>query len=456
MASQSTVGTLKMGVAGVLPAGSNLVLGQNDGNTASLDLNGFNQTAASLVSNPTTPNANTVGKSITCATPATLTINQATTTTYASLITGEVSFEKSGTGKLTLLGANTHNGLTTVSNGVLNIQHRTALGSVTGGTSVANGATLEVQGNLVIGAEPLSLNGAGAGGGALVNVSGTNTYGGLITVATNSTISALSGSTLNLIGGVDKTATTATFTGGGTININGVPVSGSLPGSDLVIDGVGLNMNVASTYNGPTFIKGGGLLINGANQAVPNVSKVTLGDATSNSDGTWFLSGTTQTIAGLASAGTGAKSIALGGGALSVNQANDSVYKGAITGVGSVEKTGAGKLALLAAGGTLDFPTLTVSGGKLDLHSALGTGTTTVNATAEINIGVSETLAALNIGNGGGVNVGALPPPAPAQASEPFAPALEIGSATQAVPEPGSAALLLGGLATLLGFRRRR
>ncbi len=298
------VGTLRMGVVGVLPAASNLILGQNDGNAAVLDLNGFNQSSASLVSNPTTPGANTVGKSITSATPATLTINQATTTTYASLITGEVSVEKSGTGKLTLLGANSHNGLTTVSNGVLNIQHRTALGSITSGTSVANGATLEVQGNLVIPAEPLSLNGVGAGGGALVNVSG------------------------------------------------------------------------------------------------------------------------------------------------------------AITGAGSLEKTGTGKLALKANNGTLDIPTLTVSGGKLDLRSALGTGTSTINATAEVNIGVSETIAALNIGNGGVVNVGALPPPSPGQAPDALAAEFQTseltGAATQAVPEPGSAALLLGGLATLLGFRRRR
>ena len=291
-ATNVVVGTLRTGAAGALPATASLLLGQNDGNAAALDLNGFSQTASSLTSNPVVTNAFSVGKSITSATPATLTINQATNTTYASVLTGELALTKSDVGRLTLLGANSHNGLTTVSNGVLNIQNRAALGSVTGGTFVGNGGTLEVQGNLVIGAEALTLNGTGfSGTGALVNVSGTNTYGGLITIATNSTISAQSGSVLNLIGGVDKSGTTVTFTGGGSINITGVPVTGSLSGSDLVVDGVGLSMNVASTYNGPTFIKGGGLLFNGVNQAVPNGSKVTLGDGATNTDGTWFVNG---------------------------------------------------------------------------------------------------------------------------------------------------------------------
>lgn len=437
-------------------------MGQNNANTATLDLNGFDQTAISLVSNPVITNANSVGKSITSATPATLTINQSADTLYASLLTGELALNKSGTGRLSLLGANAHNGLTTVSVGTLTLQNRTALGGVAAGTVVSNGATLEVQGNLVIGAEPLSINGIGTlGGGALISVSGANTYGGLVTVSTNATLSALSGSTLNLNGGVDKTGTTATFTGGGSININVAPITGAPAGSDVIVDGVALGINVASIYNGSTFVKNGGLLVNGANQAVPNGSEVTLGDTAANTDGTWFVNGTTQTIAALASEGTGGKAITLGGGALTVNQSADTVYDGAITGAGSVEKTGAGKLALQALNGTLDFSTLTVTDGSLDLHSPLGTGTSIINANAETNIAVSQTLGELNIGAGGIVNLGALPPPAPAfaGAGEPlFAADAGFAGANppiQPVPEPGSAALIFGGMLTLLGLRRR-
>jgi autotransporter-associated beta strand protein len=450
-ATSVVVGTLRMGVAGALPAGATLLLGQNDGNTATLDLNGFNQTAASLTSNPAVPNANSIGKSITTALPATLTIDQGANTSYASLLTGELSLEKTGVGRLTLLGANTYNGVTTVTDGVLAIQHRTALGSTLGGTVVANGGTLEVQGNLNVGAEALTLNGAGfLGTGALLSVAGNNIYGGPITIATSATIAAASGSVLNIAGGISKPGTTVTFTGGGSININSMPVTGAPAGSDLIIDGVGLTMNVASTYNGPTVIRGGGLLVNGVDQAVPAGSEVTLGDGATNSDGTWLVNGTTQTIAGLASDGSGAKSVAIAAGALTVNQAADTVYDGSITGTGILEKAGAGTLALT---GIVDVSTVTVNDGTLNLHVAAGTGTSTINANDAVNLGTDQTLAALNIGASGVVTVGALPPPSPGEPLAAFAaPAVEN---VAPVPEPGAAALLLTGFAMFLRRRRR-
>ena len=106
-------------------------------------------------------------------------------------------------GTLILSGNNSYLGTTTVSSGVLNIRHVSALGTVLSGTSVTSGATLQLQGDITTLAEALTLNGgsgfAGSNGiniqtGALVNVSGTNNYAGLVTLGVSAvTISSDSG-----------------------------------------------------------------------------------------------------------------------------------------------------------------------------------------------------------------------------------------------------------------------
>ena len=51
---------------------------------------------------------------------------------------------------------------------MINVQSNNALGATTGGVTVANGAALELQGGVTIGAKPLSVVGTGiANGGAL-------------------------------------------------------------------------------------------------------------------------------------------------------------------------------------------------------------------------------------------------------------------------------------------------
>ena len=103
---------------------------------------------------------------------------------------------------------------------------------------------------------------------------------------------------------------------------------------------------------------------------------------------------------------------------------------------------------------------LTTNEGATNLNSALGTGASTLNANATTNISVSQTLAALNIGDGAVVALTNPPPPAPAFAAgnDIFGQTGEdlAASATQAVPEPGAAALLLSALAMLVGPRRRK
>jgi fibronectin-binding autotransporter adhesin len=78
---------------------------------------------------------------------------------------------KQGAGTLVLSGVNSYTGLTTVSTGVLNIQNASALGTTTAGTTVSSGAALQIQGNIAVGNEALTLNGGGVSSdGALRNI----------------------------------------------------------------------------------------------------------------------------------------------------------------------------------------------------------------------------------------------------------------------------------------------
>ncbi len=181
---------------------------------------------------------------------------------------GTRGITKTGTGTLVLSGANSYDGTTTVSAGVLNIQNSTALGTTTGSTSVTSGATLQIQG-VNVGAEALTLNGAGvasvSGGaigqnGALVNVSGTNSYGGLLTLGSASTISSDSG-TLNLTntGTISGSGFALTLTGAGNGSVSSIIGTGA---GTLTKTGTGTwTLSANNTYTGGTTINAGTLTL---------------------------------------------------------------------------------------------------------------------------------------------------------------------------------------------------
>ncbi|MCA9268689.1 MAG: autotransporter-associated beta strand repeat-containing protein, partial [Planctomycetales bacterium] len=219
---------------------------------------------------------------------ATLTVGAiGSNTSYAGVISGGGNLIKTGVGTLELTNTNTYTGATTVSNGVLKASANGALGSAAAGTTVNNGASLELAGGLnYTTAEALSLNGAGFGapgstGALFIDDGGSAAFAGPIAIATDATIGAFNGSTLTLGGSIDKNGTTVTFLGNGsatnTINING-GVTGTLPNSDLIVDNVTTNLNSLAVYAGPTFVRNAGVLNVNATGDL-STTAITLGDS---------------------------------------------------------------------------------------------------------------------------------------------------------------------------------
>jgi autotransporter-associated beta strand protein len=100
-----------------------------------------------------------------------------------SLISSSGLLTKSGSGTLTLEGANTYTGTTTISAGTLKLGNVAALSSSSGGVTVStSSAAFDLAGFTLTSAPSLTLNGTGiSSGGALMNSGAAATYSGLMT-----------------------------------------------------------------------------------------------------------------------------------------------------------------------------------------------------------------------------------------------------------------------------------
>ena len=149
---------------------------------------------------------------------------------------------KIGYGNVILSGANTYGGVTTVQEGVLIVHNLQALG--VSFTDVNPNACLELETDLDN--VPIQLNGNGFQfnghyTGALRNISNNNTYSGVLTLNTNSTI------------GVDS---------GSSLTITGTIVDGPGEGDSLTKELTGtLILASPDTYSGGTFVNQGILTV---------------------------------------------------------------------------------------------------------------------------------------------------------------------------------------------------
>jgi len=310
------------------------------------------------------------------------TLNGTSTLTIGGAISGASNLSVTGPGQVVLAGNNSYTGATSITGGAtFTVTGNSGLGATDGGTTVGSGSSLVLSNVNYTTAEPLILQGNGPGGtGALANT-GTSSFAGPITAATNSTINGGNG-TLNLSGGIDKTGTVLTLANG-TFNLSGSGITGNSgsPNSDLMVDGATVNLNVASSYYGPTFIVNGGTVHANAAGALPAGGGRTVMalDATGSGGSTLALGGE-QAVASLT--GGAASMVTLGSQALTIGTAKDSTtFAGVISGAGgSVIKDGA-SIQVLTNSSTYTGAT-TVTAGTLEVSGAAGA----LTATSAVNI----------------------------------------------------------------------
>ncbi len=279
---------------------------------------------------------------------------------------------KSGIGYWLLSGANTYSGTTSVQNGTLGFQ---TVASGTAAQSLGSGNTVTL-GVAATSSGTLQYNGVAGTLDKNIYALGT----GLNTIRNSGS------GLLTLAGSLIKDGTILVLDGGSKgITVTGT-ISGSSANSDLYITGGTTTLAATNTYSGPTWVYGGGILVNGnANGALPTDTVLTLGGA-DNSTGTFNLNGNSQTIAGLSSTGTGANIVTNNGtntAALTVT--NGGTFSGTI-------KDGSSATSLVVSGGNLILSgsnyytgATSVTGGTLGVNGSLGNSAVNISSAAVLN-----------------------------------------------------------------------
>ena len=277
---------------------------------------------------------------------------------------GNLTLIKSGTGTLTLSASNSYNGGTTMNLGTLSPKTNSAFGT---GTLTVNGGTV-FNGfnpglNLTF-TNPVTLNGGKlqTGGGQATT---RNTWAGLVTLTTNSTVQSDGGTIGNLFtgglnlgnGGYTLSVAGNGNNGGSANNFNSVITGG--PNATLQGTSSGLiYLNAANTFSG-TVRSGNSLVL----QNVNALQNATL-DMNTNDNGTVTL--INNAVIG---ALTGGRNLNLSVSLISIGNNNSSTtFSGALTNTGSLTKIGSGVLTL---SGTNTFTgKTTVSAGTLALSGS--------------------------------------------------------------------------------------
>ncbi|MCL2075665.1 MAG: autotransporter-associated beta strand repeat-containing protein [Betaproteobacteria bacterium] len=304
------------------------------------------------------------------------------------------SLTKGGTGTLILTGANTYTGDTNIGGGKLAITGALGGGNYASDIFIGQNGILELDqsaaqtlGGTVTGEGGLIKKGSGTL--TLGNAGTENTYaggtwllGGEIVVGKNQALGTgavhtADGTTIT----IDDSWTTPNdfvlLDGATTFNIG--DANNTLTG---VISGEGgltktgsqtLTLGSANTYKGTTTVTAGTLAAGAAGAFVTGDYVI---------DGTLDMTGNGNlTMTSLSGSGSGA-AITLGGNNLTVDQAGDTVYHGAINGSGGLVKDGVGNLSLTNSGSDYSGGTL-IKGGLIHFYDTSNFGTGGKNVTLD-------------------------------------------------------------------------
>jgi autotransporter-associated beta strand protein len=404
-----SLGTLQAGSATAFSSASAYTIASG----AVLDLNGFNETVASVAG----------AGNITLGAGTLTTGGDNTSTTLSGHISGTGGLTKGGTGTFTLSGTTSYSGATNVNTGVLQAGAAGVLSSSSAFT-VAGGATLDLNnfsqsigslagaGNVTLGSGTLTTGGdntsttfsgtlTGTGGlvkqgTGIFTVSSANAYTGPTSVnagtfqagntnvfATGSAFTVASGATLDL-NSFDQSI--ASLAGAGTVNLGSARLtagadntsttfSGDINGTGgLTKTGTGtLTLSGPSTYSGNTSLDNGTLLVNGsiASSSVTVNSGATLGGNGTVGPATIASGGT------LAPGSTGAVATINVNGTFTLNPG--SVYAVDVT-PAAADKTVATGTASLAGTAQVNFQGGSYAPKSYTIVTSAGLGGTTFDA----------------------------------------------------------------------------
>lgn len=293
-------------------------------------------------------------------------------------IGGSSGFTKVGSGTLTLSGANTYDGVTTLQLGTLTVSGAGTLGSTVGGTRVTgNDAFDQVILNLasgVVSNEDFTFN----GDNPIIRSNGATLAGDVVLAA---------------VGKIGLHPS-----GAGPLTISG-DVSGSISGTSELDIATDVVFSGNNTYSAVNRIIASGSLTTGSNTGIsPNSTAEVL-------QGTLDLNGFDASVGDLEAPSNATGTVNIGTGTLTIGSSNESLaFLGSITGTGNLIKTGTGTQTL---SGTSTFTGVTtVIGGELEIDGMLP-GSVIVASGASLS--GSGTVGAATVQSGGTARPGNSP-----------------------------------------------
>ena len=356
-ATTITAGTLQLGAAGVITDASAVTI------TGTLDMNTFSETVGSIAG------AGTINNVAGAGTPTLTCGGDNSSTTFSGTIqntSGTLSLTKAGAGALTLSGASTYTGTTTISAGTILIGAAVAVstnspvGNATSAivlgdaNTTTNNSTpqLKLNGAYTF-ARPITISSQTTSGWYYIggNTDNNATFSGLITYSHDFSIEQVAttgGRALTISGGITTGAAGTIicyFGNTGDLNVTTTAISDGVGTAKIGKSGTGTTtFSVASTYTGQTFVTAGTLKAGVATTAFGSNAWMYLGNVAGV---TLDITGYSNTIGSLSEGGTTGGNVTLGAATLTIGGDNSwRSYAGVISGTGAITKTGSGGLTL--------------------------------------------------------------------------------------------------------------